>query len=67
MRNILLEYKKMNDTLENIFSFLFSLVNHVELDANFQKSKQWLIESLEYLLSQKFANTELLLTENVSL
>ena len=47
LRNILSEFIKIDETINNIFNLLFDLLGLINLEANFNYAKKWFIEKIE--------------------
>lgn len=63
-RNILCEFIRLDEAMQNVFNFLFQIISIISLNADIDKAKNWLIQKIDDYVLQKFNNAETLIIEN---
>ena len=63
---IIEEYKAMDDSIRNVIDLVESIIISIELKADFDECREWFIQKIQFLITAKFINSEIILIENVN-
>ena len=63
-KNILAEFIHLDESMQNVFNFLFQVNSIISLNADMDKACRWLIDRIDDYVMQKFKNAETLIIEN---
>lgn len=64
-KRVVAEFTCLNDSISNVFDFAFLAVENLNTGQTFEEAQGWLLRKLTELITEKFHNSEIILTENV--